>query len=160
MTAATVARLYDLSDRLSRPLGSAILLVFRLYWGWQFFQTGLGKLRNPTRVVAFFTDLGIPLPAANAMFVSVLETAGGLLLFVGLFSPVISFLLAADMAVAYLTAERASVLALFSDPARFLGADPFFFLLASLLILAFGPGAISLDALIRRRLPPVSPKRP
>jgi putative oxidoreductase len=160
MTAATVARAYDLSDRLSRPLGSAMLLVFRLTWGWQFFQTGLGKLRNPGRVVAFFTDLGIPLPAANAVFVSALETAGGLLLLVGLASPVISFLLAAGMVVAYLTAEKAALLALFSDPAAFFAADPFFFLLASLLVLAFGPGAISLDALIRRRLPPVSPKRP
>jgi putative oxidoreductase len=160
MPAATVARLYDLSDRFSRPLGSAILLVFRLSWGWQFFQTGLGKLRNPGRVVAFFTDLGIPLPAANAVFVAVLETAGGLLLLAGLASPVISFLLAADMVVAYLTADRAALLALFSDPAGFLGADPFFFLLASLLVLAFGPGAISLDALIRRRLAPVSPRTP
>jgi putative oxidoreductase len=159
MPAATVARLFDLSDRLSRPLGSALLLVFRLYWGWQFFQTGLGKLRNIGRVVAYFTDLGIPLPAANAAFVAALETAGGLLLLVGLASPVVSFLLAADMAVAYLTAERAALLALFPDPARFLGADPFFFLLTSLLVLAFGPGAVSLDALIRRRLAPVSPRQ-
>jgi len=160
MTAATMNRFYDLSDRLFRPLGSVILLVFRLYWGWQFFQTGLGKLRNLDRVVSFFTDLGIPLPAANAAFVAALETAGGLLLLVGLASPVISFLLAADMLVAYATADRAALAALFSDPARFLGADPFFFLLASLLVLAFGPGAISLDALIRRRLAPVSPNAP
>ncbi len=160
MTAATIARLYDSSERITRPLGSALLFVFRLYWGWQFFQTGLGKLRNPARVVTFFTELGIPLPAANAVFVSVLETAGGLLLLAGLASPVISFLLAVDMAVAYLTADRAALLALFSDPARFLGADPFFFLLTSLLVLAFGPGALSADALIRRRLRSVFPKQP
>jgi len=37
---------------------------------------------------------------------------------------------------------------LFSDPGKFYAADLFTFLFASLLILVFGPGKISLDALI------------
>ena len=149
---AALARAYDVLETLSRPLQSLVLLVFRLYWGWQFFQTGLGKLRNLDHVTAYFTDLGIPAPGLNAAFVSGLETVGGLLLLLGLASRFIAAPLAFDMVVAYATAERQALMSLFSDPAKFIGADPFFFLLTSVLVLAFGPGAVSLDALIRRRL--------
>ena len=47
----------------SAPCADVVLLVLRLTWGWQFFQTGLGKLRNIERVITFFTSLGIPAPA-------------------------------------------------------------------------------------------------
>jgi putative oxidoreductase len=49
------------------------LLAVRLYWGWQFMQTGWGKLSDINKVVGFFTDLGIPTPVLNAYFVSALE---------------------------------------------------------------------------------------
>jgi putative oxidoreductase len=41
---------------------------------------------------------------------------------------------------------------LFSDPDKFVKADPFPFLLAALIILVFGPGKISLDAVIGKWL--------
>ena len=68
-----LARLFSgLDARMAKvlaPLGDVLLLVLRLTWGWQFFQTGLGKLRNIGRVITFFTSLGIPAPAASAYFV-------------------------------------------------------------------------------------------
>src|SRR5207237_3024594 len=78
-------RWYDLLatkvfDRLRDPL----LLALRLFIGWQFFATGRGKLEHIDRIVAFFTNLGIPAPALNANVVAWLETIGGVLLFVGL----------------------------------------------------------------------------
>ena len=49
-----------------------------------------------------------------------------------------------------MTADKEAVSALFSNPDLFLGADPYNFLLTSLLVLIFGPGLFSLDAIVRR----------
>jgi putative oxidoreductase len=147
----TTDSLFDLYDFFARAMSwlqSPLLLLVRLYWGWQFFQTGWGKLGNLTKVVGFFTSLGIPFPVLNAYFVSGLECAGGVLLFVGLGSRLIALPLAFDMIVAYLTADREALLSVFSEPAKFYNADPFTFLLASMLVLAFGAGTFSLDAAI------------
>jgi putative oxidoreductase len=52
------------------------------------------------------------------------------------------------MFVAYWTADHEALASIFSDPGKFYAADPFTFLFAALLILVFGPGLFSLDALI------------
>jgi putative oxidoreductase len=52
------------------------------------------------------------------------------------------------MLVAYWTADREALQAITSDPDKFTGATPFLFLLAAVLVLAFGPGKLSLDALL------------
>jgi hypothetical protein len=87
-------------DRFSM-LQSPILLVIRVYWGWQFAETGWAKLHHLAKITAFFTTLNIPLPAFSAYFVSGLELVGGILLILGLGSRLTSFLLAGDMLVAY-----------------------------------------------------------
>ena len=66
---------------------------------------------------------------------------------VGLFSRFASLALMCVMCVAYATAERDSLMAIFSDTDKFTGATPFLFLFACTIIFAFGPGPISLDAL-------------
>lgn len=139
---------------LAEKLSSPFLLAIRLYWGWQFIQTGLGKLRHQQRIVEFFTSLNIPFPAFNAHFVSGLEFFGGILLILGLLSRPISLLLTCSMFVAYWTADHEALVSIFSDPGKFYGADPFTFFFAALLILVFGPGLFSLDALIARRFRP------
>jgi putative oxidoreductase len=63
----------------------------------------------------------------------------------------IAFLLAADMAVAYWVGDHEALLSFFSDPDKFYAAAPFTFLIASLIILIFGPGKWALDALIAKR---------
>jgi putative oxidoreductase len=131
-------------------LQSPFLLLVRLYWGWQFAQTGWGKLHHIARVTGFFTDLGIPFPHASAIWVALLEFVGGILLAVGFLSRPVAFLLAFDMLVAYLTADREAFAAFFTDPGKFTGASPFTFLAASLIILVFGPGRIAVDAIIHR----------
>jgi putative oxidoreductase len=57
------------------------------------------------------------------------------------------------LVVAYLTSEQDALQKLFSftDIDPFLNAAPFLFLLACLVLLAFGPGVFSLDYLIGRR---------
>ena len=131
-------------------LQSPLLLAVRMYWGWQFFQTGWGKLQDIPKVVDFFTSLGLPFPHITAYVVGTSECLGGILLFLGLGSRLVALPLLADMFGAYLTADREALRAVFSDPAKFYAADPYTFLFASLLILVFGPGEASLDALIGR----------
>ena len=128
-------------------LQSIFLLLVRLYWGWQFAQTGWGKLHSLAKVTAYFASLGIPLPGLNAPFVAGLEFAGGLLLILGLASRPIALLLVGDMLVAYLTADREALLSILSDPGKFYGAAPYTFLFAAVLVLLFGPGKIALDRL-------------
>src|SRR5271170_5864108 len=76
---------YRLLIRAASGLQSPFLIAIRLYCGWQFMQTGWGKLSDIHKVVGFFTQLGIPAPALNLWFVSGLEFAGGLVLIVGQF---------------------------------------------------------------------------
>ena len=132
-------------------LQSPFLLAIRLYWGWQFAQTGWGKLHNLAKVTDFFTGLGIPAPGLNAVAVSWMEFAGGILLAIGLGSRFFGLILAFDMLVAYLTAGREALLSIFSDPGKFYADDAYTFLFASVLILIFGPGRFSLDALLQHR---------
>ena len=132
-------------------LQSPFLLAVRLYWGWQFAQTGWGKLHHLAKITGFFASLGIPFPAFNAHFVSGLEFLGGLLLIAGLATRLTGFLLATNMFVAYWTADHEALVSVFSDPGKFYGADPYTFLFASLLVLIFGAGFFSLDATIVKR---------
>ena len=54
------------------------------------------------------------------------------------------------MLVAYLTADRGALFGVFSNLEAFQKADPFMFLLVSVIVLAFGAGAVSLDRLIQK----------
>lgn len=137
-------------DAAAAFLQSPLLLIIRLYWGWQFAQTGWGKLMNLERTTGYFDSLGIPLPKVNAILAGGTECAGGVLLALGLFARPASLPLIFTMLVAYWTADREALMAIWSQPDKFLAADPFLFLLASVVVLAFGPGRLSLDALLGR----------
>ena len=142
---------YRLLVHVGSNLQSPFLLAVRLYWGWQFMETGWGKLVDIGKVIAFFTNLGIPAPTLNAYFVSALEFGGGVLLILGFGSRLIAVPLVIDMVVAYVTADREALFSIFSNPDRFTAAAPYTFLAASLIVLIFGPGSFSLDALLVAR---------
>jgi putative oxidoreductase len=143
--------LLDKFDGLASYLQSPLLLVIRLYWGWQFFVTGRGHLMNLEKTTAFFTDLHIPMPKLNAIAAGATECTGGLLLAAGLFARPAAVPLIFTMVIAYLTAENEALHAIFSDPDKFVSASPFLFLFASLIVLVFGPGKFSLDALFFKK---------
>lgn len=124
------------------------LLIIRLYWGYQFFLAGKGKLENLERTAGFFAELQIPMPKFNALLAASTECFGGLLLIFGLASRLVSIPLAFTMVVAYITAHREGVDALFSDPSKFFEQSPFLFLYASVIVLTCGPGRLSLDTII------------
>jgi putative oxidoreductase len=149
---ATLHKLYAGFVTAASYLQSPFLLLVRLYWGWQFTTNGWAKLHNLSHVTEFFTSLGLPAPHLTAVFVSTVECVGGILLAVGLLSRLTGLALTIDMFMAYITADRAALTSIISDPGKFYNADPYTFLFAALLVLIFGPGKLSLDTLLERRM--------
>jgi len=145
-----VAKIYAMFSRLSSKLQSPFLLAVRLYWGWQFAQSGWGKLHRLDGVTQFFASLNIPFPHANAILVSNLEFVGGILLILGLASRLNGLVLSGNMLVAYITADREALGSILSDPGKFYAADPYTFLFASVIMLIFGAGLFSADAILAR----------
>jgi len=143
-------KLYRLWVSLVSKLQSPFLLVIRLYWGWQFFLTGRGKLMNLDRTAGFFANLHIPMPKLNAILAGSTECFGGLLLLLGLGSRIATVPLIFTMVIAYLTADNDKVQHIFSKPDDFVSAAPFQFMLTAIIVLLFGPGVFSLDALIAK----------
>lgn len=143
---------YAKASAAASYLQSPLLLAVRLYWGWQFAQTGWGKMHNIAKITDFFVSLNIPLPSANAHFVAGLEFFGGILLILGLGSRLISLLLVGNMFVAYWTADHEALVSFFSDPGKFYVADPYTFLFASLMVLIFGAGLFSADTILEKLL--------
>jgi putative oxidoreductase len=145
-----IERLHAGFVRLMSKLQSPFLLLTRLYFGWQFATNGLDKLHNLPRIVEFFRGLGLPAPGFTATFVASFELIGGIFLALGLLSRITALGIVIDMSVAYLTADRDSLVQIFSNPDKFVGAAPFIFWFVGLLVLIFGPGKFALDTLIAR----------
>lgn len=132
---------------LGNSLQSPLLLLIRLYWGYQFMQAGYGKLLDLEKVSSFFHTLDIPFPFWNALLVAVTELVGGILLGLGFFARLIALPLFFLLSVAYLTTGGTSLLSLFTafDPLPFFQHSAFLFIYAVSLIFCFGPGKLSLD---------------
>jgi putative oxidoreductase len=143
-----LSKIHAVLVSIGRVLQSPLLLVIRLYWGWQFFVDGKGKLTHLDRVTSYFASLNIPAPRLNCILASTTECVCGMLLLLGLLSRFASVALIGVMSVAYLTAEREALESFFNDPDKFTGATPFLFLFAAVLVFAFGPGKIALDTLV------------
>ena len=123
-------QLYARYSILASYLQSPFLLAVRLYWGWQFAQSGWGKLHHLDKITSFFTTLNklhhldkitsffttlnIPFPSLNAHSISGLEFVGGILLIVGLGARLTGLLLTGNMLVAYWTADREALFSIFS----------------------------------------------
>jgi putative oxidoreductase len=143
-----LSKLHALLVKIGCILQTPLLLVIRLYWGWQFIMTGKGKLMNIDKVAHYFASLNIPAPKVNAIMAASTETIGGALLILGLCSRFASGALICVMCVAYYTADNEALHAIFTKPDKFFAADPFLFLYAAVLVFAFGPGKASIDAFL------------
>jgi putative oxidoreductase len=144
-------KLNSLLAKIGTCLQCPVLLFIRLAWGFQLAESGWGHLNNVGKTADFFTSLHIPFPVANVYISGSVELAGGILLMLGLFSRIISVPLLFNFCVAYLTASRPALKELLHfSPDDFINDSAFPFLVTSLLILAFGPGKISLDYLLEK----------
>jgi putative oxidoreductase len=145
-----LTKTHDLVFSAISKLQSLFLLFVRLYWGWQLVESGWGKLHHLDKVTQFFGSLNLPMPGQMAVFISCVEFFGGIFLAIGLFSHLTALVPTINMIMAYVTADREALLSFFSDPDKFAAAAPYVFLIASLIILIFGPGKFCVDYLLRR----------
>jgi putative oxidoreductase len=83
------------------------------------------------------------MPAQMALFIACVEFFGGIFLALGLFSRITGLVLTVNMTMAYVIGDREALRSFFSDPDKFIAAAPFAFLIASLIVLIFGAGRIS-----------------
>src|SRR5437588_12402384 len=131
-------------------LQSPALLLIRLAWGWELWTSGSSHLHNVATMAGTFKDWGVPFPTLSVYVSGTTEAVGGILLMLGLFTRGIALPLIFHFIVAYLTASRQNVLAVFSSPqhldalVKLIDDTAFPFLVTSILMLAFGPGNISL----------------
>ena len=148
---AGVAFLYDLLVLIGNHLQSPLLFAIRFVWGIQLMQAGFGKLMNIETPIGYFTQLGIPFPVENAWLVGFTETFGGMFLALGFLSRLTAIPIIINLSVAYITTEQDALHKLLQlDTDDFFAAAPFLFLFAAVIVLAFGPGAFSVDYLIAR----------
>lgn len=146
---SSIRRFLHLLAKLRPGFRDVVLLLLRVTIGWSFFVAGKGKLGNLEGVTDFFGSLGIPAPGFHAGLVGGVEMIGGLLLIAGLGSRIAAVPLAFSMIVAYLTAHREEA---FAGVDAFADEAPFAYLVVSLVVLAFGPGRVALDAVVSRPL--------
>ena len=133
------------NDPRLREVGLALLriilgVVFFAHGYLKFFKMGMAG------VVGFFTNLGIPAPTIAAWGVTMLEMVGGILLILGFLTPILGILFAIEMAGVIYFAKRGQ---------GFMAPKGYEFeltlLVASLALALSGPGAFSLDKVLRRR---------
>ena len=140
-----VGQWYNQFFGLVSYLQSPFLVFVRLYWGWQLAQSGWGKLHHLSNVGEYFGTLGLPMPTQMAVFIACVEFFGGIFLALGLASRITGLVLTVNLTMAYVMGDREALLSFFSDPDKFIAAAPFAFLIASLIVLIFGAGKISVD---------------
>jgi putative oxidoreductase len=145
-TSSPLKRLSSLGLRITSPLAFLAPFTTRLVLGVGFYYHGSGKLGNLGQVTSFFSDLGIPLPAANAHFIGTLELVGGICLVLGLGTRIFAALLSCTMIVALLIADGGDWLKKF--PADITDVTSFTYLLFLTWLVFYGPGPFSLDRLL------------
>jgi putative oxidoreductase len=127
--------------RAARSLESVPPFLARLVVGVVFATSGWGKVHNLEKVTAFFTELHIPAPAFQAVFVSYVELVCGSLLLVGLASRLVAVPLIISMLVAIVTAKAEDI----HGVSDLFGTVEFTYIALMVWIVISGPGRFSLD---------------
>jgi putative oxidoreductase len=124
------------------------VLLVRLFIGYFFFETGWAKIGNLDAMTERFTGWGIPFPAFSAVLSAYTELIGGALVGLGLATRLAAIPLCINMVVAILVVnlKRVSRLDEFVEL-----SEPLYALIFLWLVFA-GPGSVSLDHLLWRRL--------
>ncbi|OUC93637.1 DoxX family protein [Streptosporangium minutum] len=132
--------LYDLAALIAR----IVLGVIFIAHGWQKLSDG-----GLDATTAGFTSMGVPMARVAAAFSIAVEFGGGILLILGLLTPLVGLLLAVDMLGAFIFSHMRKGVFVSEGGFELVGALGS----AVLLLAAGGAGRISLDHLIfgRRR---------
>jgi uncharacterized membrane protein YphA (DoxX/SURF4 family) len=153
-------------QRLLESRAPSATILIRLASGVVFLSEGIQKFVYPDALgVGRFVKIGIPAPEVMAPFVGAVETVGGILLLLGLLTRLAALPLLIDMVVAIASTKVPILIGRgyfsFAKPA---GAKTGLWsmlheartdlsmLLCSAFLLVVGAGALSLDALLARKL--------
>jgi putative oxidoreductase len=130
-----------------RPRGYGITLL-RVVVGLIFIAHGYAKccVMGHAGVTGFFGMLGIPAPSTMAYLITALELGGGIMLVVGLLTRVVALGFVADMIGAIVFAKK--TLEIMAPKGMEL---ELLLLAASVTLVIFGPGGLSIDESLRRR---------
>ena len=128
--------------------------LIRITLGVVFIQAGWGHLTHLGDTIEVFrNDFGVPFPEINARVASGTEFFGGILILLGLGSRLAALPMAFTMLVAIATAKRGELEGFnFGGFTTLLGFSEWSYVVMFLAIAIGGPGALSLDAMIARRL--------
>ena len=142
--------LYDWPRVVTGSLAWLPPLAIRIVVGWVFLWTGWQKLNFLPRMIENFRDWGIPAPEILTPFASGMEFVGGLLLLIGLLTRFIAVPMMVIMVVAIVSAKWADVDSL----ETLLGFEEVSYLVMFAWLGIAGPGPVSVDHLMLRRLRP------
>ena len=121
-------------------------LLFRIILAYGFYGPATMKLKNFGGIVEWFTSMGLPLPKLNAFLATGTETAGFVLIFLGLATRIISIPLMVVMIVAIVTVHLGNGFEAGNNGFEI----PVYYMLMLFSLLITGPGKYSLDALITK----------
>ena len=134
--------------RLADSLDWLAPLVMRLFFGYFWLETGWANLHNLDAFTERFVGWGIPFPAFSATLSSMTDLVGGALLMAGLLTRLTTIPMIINLVVAIALVVIKNVGG-FDD---FVELDEFVYILILFWLLMAGPGKVSLDTLINRRL--------
>ena len=122
------------------------LLIIRLMLAYGFYEPAKMKLSNVQGIAEWFGSMGYPLPLLNAYLATATETAGVVLLFLGLGTRIISIPLLIVMLVAIFTVHISNGFAAGDNGFEI----PLYYFIMLLTLLIYGSGKASFDYLISR----------
>lgn len=123
-------------------------LLFRFILAYGFYEPAMKKIQHFDSIIIWFDDMGLPAPALNAYLATGTELLGVFLLILGLGTRLISIPLIFTMFVAIKTVHWHN---------GFSSSDngyeiPLYYMLMLISLLIMGPGKISVDYLINRKI--------
>ncbi|MGD9900596.1 MAG: DoxX family protein [Calditrichaceae bacterium] len=137
----------SIKDKLSN-LKDLPPLLFRLILSYGFYGPAMKKLNNVDQIAQWFASMNFPFPTLNAYLATATETAGFVLLFIGLGTRLITIPLMIVMLVAIFTVHISNGFAAGNNGFEI----PFYYLLMLISLFITGPGKISLDSLIEKKI--------
>lgn len=146
----SIRTFYNYLISFGNSIQPLVLLAIRLFWGLLFAQAGLGKLEDIDSVTKYFSGLGIPAPMLTAYAVALVESVGGMCLIAGFATRLVCLPMIITMLNAIFIGHKDVVQAALQDPFALTKLEAFSLFVAALTIFSFGPGAISLDGILKR----------
>ena len=124
------------------------LLLIRLVLAYGFYVPAKMKWSDINSIIEWFKSLNVPAPALNAYLAASTEAAGVVLLVLGLGTRIISIPLMAVMLVAIKTVHWSNGFEAGENGFEI----PLYYLIMLLVLLVYGPGKISFDNFIEKKI--------